>query len=262
MGEAKQKSLNREEVLKRDERCTYCMSLSVTWDHMPPKAMFKCKNRPSGMEYGSCESCNNGTRTSDAIAAFIAHATIDTAWKAERSEELLKTIIQQEPNFRTEFFRVEKRQDIYLPHPSGRIAPAKKVRVDGPIAIKHLTAFSAKLGMALFREHIGKPMSQNSGVYMSWFGTPTRDQTSTTKSILEKMPYKGELRQGKKQFDDQFVYCYFTAEDLILAATIKFHESLHINVVAVEDLAKPHLEASAFNGLIFVKFGELLKIVG
>jgi hypothetical protein len=74
---------------------------------MPPQAMFKNKDRPSGMEYGSCEDCNTGTRTSDAMAAFLAHGTIGDDWKVPRLAELLGTIKKHEPRFSAEFFREE-----------------------------------------------------------------------------------------------------------------------------------------------------------
>ena len=60
MGEATRKSRSRREVLDREARCIYCPGPAETWEHMPPVGMFRDRQRPGGMEYGACKSCNEG----------------------------------------------------------------------------------------------------------------------------------------------------------------------------------------------------------
>jgi hypothetical protein len=262
MGEAKQQSLNRAAILAKDPFCIYCGSKSTTVEHMPPKAMFKYKHRSSGLEFGCCVACNNGTRTSDAIACFIAHTPSDRPqdeWKIERSLQLYDTIKQQEPNFRSEFWREQKHKKIFVKQPSGLLTPAVKVRLDGPIVNRHLDVFSAKLGMAIFREHVGSPMTKGSGVYVSWFGTPDNRRAENANRLIDRLPHTGELKQGRKQSKDQFVYRYRSDDTSFVAAIIGFHSNLHILTLAVADIAAQPMSATSVDGRTLVKYGELLK---
>lgn len=228
---------------------------------MPPKAMFKNKDRPGGMEYGCCAPCNHGSRTSDATAAFVAHSTSGDDWKVPRLVELFGTIKLHEPDFPAEFFRSGNQRDIHLKQASGLITSAKKVRLDGPVVNRHLTIFSAKLGMALFREHTGEPMPENSGVFLNWFGTPSIEQSPSANALIDMLPELGELKQGTKQSKDQFIYHYLSDSKTVVAAFMRFHTSLHINVVAIADLAKYGRHLSNNNRLTLVKHGELLNLM-
>jgi hypothetical protein len=73
MGEAKRNSRNRDEILAGEPRCIYCASPPpLTFEHMPPRVMFKNKFRLSGMEFGACGDCNKGTSAADLVASFMA----------------------------------------------------------------------------------------------------------------------------------------------------------------------------------------------
>ena len=77
MGEARLKSRSRQEILAGEPRCIYCDAAPSQLEHMPPKAMFRGRVRPSGMEFAACQSCNNGTSAADLVASFVARISPD-----------------------------------------------------------------------------------------------------------------------------------------------------------------------------------------
>ena len=72
MGESRRKSRKGAAIVAAEPRCIYCASPSETVEHMPPRSMFRDKDRPSAMEFGACTACNGATRGADVVASVIA----------------------------------------------------------------------------------------------------------------------------------------------------------------------------------------------
>jgi hypothetical protein len=264
MGEAKRKSRNRTQVLTDDPRCIYCLCPSETWEHMPPKAMFKNPSRLSGMEFGCCEKCNTGTKSSDAIASFIAHISptdsFENQWQLPVMKQLLSTANQLEPGFEEEFFNRRKTEYTYRKNEFGFLMPVVKIDADGPILKRNMTVFSAKMGMALYREHVGKPMAENSGIFVKWFLNAGLNEAEAH-GFLSFLPAVGEIKQGKQRSIKQFGYRYNCDDRSLIMAMIGFHSNLHILVAATSDLDTFGKVLSQYKGITFVKFGELTKLL-
>jgi hypothetical protein len=54
-----------------DPLCIYCGGVvrATTIDHMPPRIMFYGKRHPKGLEFASCQKCNEGTKYAGLVAA-------------------------------------------------------------------------------------------------------------------------------------------------------------------------------------------------
>jgi hypothetical protein len=231
---------------------------------MPPKTMFKDRHRLSGMEFGSCQACNNGTRAADAIASFLAHTSPTEShrnqWQIPVLSKLKDTAEQLEPGFFAELFNPAKIEKTLRKNEFGFILPTVETNADGPIIKRNMTAFSAKLGMALFREHVGKPLSEGSGVFVLWFLNAGLSEESAH-SFLSILPIHGEIRQGTQRSIEQFGYRYYCDNRSLFAAMIGFHSNLHILVIATNDLDTFGAPLSKQKSWTFVKFGELLSLV-
>ena len=264
MGEAKQKSRNRAQVLADDPRCIYCLSPSKNWEHMPPKTMFKDRLRISGMEFGCCDACNHGTRGADAIASLLAHISptdgSHNEWQLPALIKLRDTAEQIEPGFIAEFFNQKKTEKTYRKNKFGFIMPVVKIDADGPIMKRNMRAFSAKLAMALFREHVGKPLPVGSGVFVKWFLNAGLSEEQAL-GYLSILPVTGEMRQGTKRSIEQFGYRYNCDDKSLFIAMIGFHSNLHILVAATSDLSTFGEVLSKHNDMTFVEFGGLLKLL-
>src|SRR5215207_7510358 len=72
--------------------CVYCggLTAATTVDHMPPRAMFYYKLRPKGLEFASCEACNQGTKHADLVASLMARAYPNPPKGEEQTEDLFE----------------------------------------------------------------------------------------------------------------------------------------------------------------------------
>lgn len=66
------RNAKKRQLLSENKFCIYCggSEPSTTWDHMPNKGMFP-KDRPGGLEFPSCEKCNQSSKWFEDIASFI-----------------------------------------------------------------------------------------------------------------------------------------------------------------------------------------------
>lgn len=237
MGEAKQKSRGRQQILRDEGRCVYCSAAPTTVEHMPPTSMFPKRHRLSGMEYAACFSCNHDTRAADAAASFFARISptnvIDELELSE-ARQLIGTLADIAPSFVREVFDDNKTTDVWVRGRDPLLGPKKRILADGPITIALLQVFSAKLAMALYREHVGKPISEHGIVFAQHYLNAglTRQEVQATLSIL---PGFGQLRQGSKKSGKYFNYRFNTDDRSIVAAFVAFNDNFFVRLFATED---------------------------
>jgi len=238
MGEAQRKSRSRREVIGTETRCIYCPGPVETWEHMPPVSMFRDRQRPGAMEYGACKSCNEGTRGSDAVAALIArlHPHSESGgWQKGEIRNLIRTVEIRAPGVREELSRQDKFLSGWMQRPeSGLYQRMVRLVVDGPNVTAHLGVFGAKLGMALFREHVGVALPLEGAVWTQ-FATYAGMTQVALNARVEKLPIQGTLSRGRKNVGDQFVYRYNCDAHTAVAAVVQFHRGLWFTIFAASD---------------------------
>ncbi len=225
--------------------------------------MFRAKDRPSGMEFPACRSCNNGTSAADAAIAFFAR--IDrigddpTNWKVKESINPLRSLGTLAPGFLNEFFDEGAVKDTLVRSPGGVLVPAAEMHT-GPISQALLTVFTAKLGMALYREHVGEPLPVGGGVHTMWFLNSGLSE-ETAHGMLSILPGYSTLKQGRrKNAAGQFDYRFNSDDKSIVAALAHFHSNIHFFTIS---MAAPALygfpRPMPFTAL--VRPGELLNFM-
>lgn len=237
MGQAKIRSWSRRKILATETRCIYCDAPPQQLEHMPPRAMFQNKNRPSGMEFATCAACNNGTSSADLVASFFARLGPDSSpvdWRMQDIERWKDTMELKAPGVVKELLRPDKNRHIYSPSPYGILMPFVEVKADGPLLHGYLTIFCAKMGMALYRAHVGAPIPLHGAVFIRWFLGGALPQQEADK-ILKKLPISKTLRQGKVDVGEQFMYRFNSDEKSVVAALIQFHSGLYILTVATSE---------------------------
>jgi hypothetical protein len=238
MGEAKNKSRSRKAVLAAESRCIYCAAVPDTLEHMPPRAMFRSTHRPSGLEFGTCTSCNNGTSAADLVASFVARLIQGNddpnEWHHTEARAKLRTLRLKAPDFLLELFRPDKNKEIWRPSPGGVLTKAVSVHADGPHTKAYLDVFAAKLGMALYREHVGTPLPVVGGVQSRWFLNAGLAQEAAD-SVMRIMPLFSTLKQGGFSRPGQFGYRYNCDLKSIFAALAWFHSGLFVFTIAAAD---------------------------
>jgi hypothetical protein len=65
---------------------------ATTVEHMPPRIMFTGKLRPAQLEFPCCDPCNQATKHSDLLAAFLGRLLPDaeTNLKQEDVKKILR----------------------------------------------------------------------------------------------------------------------------------------------------------------------------
>ena len=159
MGEASKRNRKGSQIVAAEARCIYCAGPSETFEHMPPRGMFRGKHRPGAMEFGCCKACNNGTGGADVVAAVISRLHPDHGDESSQNQELRKYIRPLDkfaPGVREEMTRSGSHQETWIRRPnSDQLQRVVYVHADGPRLKAYLTIFAAKFAMALYRTHVG-----------------------------------------------------------------------------------------------------------
>lgn len=234
MSESKTKSRRREEVLAGEPRCIYCSNMPDSLEHMPPRIMFRGKQRPSGMEFASCHACNHGTSAADSVAAYLAKldkASFDDDWRFKEAQDQRGLLNAIAPGFLEELYDTTTATRIMLPTSGGILLPQFAISATGRLARAYLTVFGAKMAMALYREHIGEALPFEGEVFVTWsLNLGFRPEIS--EGILNSLPGLGRLQQGRKTSEGQFDYRFKTDRKTIAIAQSSFHTGLNILSIA------------------------------
>lgn len=259
----KKKSRKAADILADGALCIYCSAVATTVEHMPPRMMFKAKDRPSGLEFASCQECNNGTSAADAAAAFFARMDMfgddPHDWKVREAIKPLQSLGSLTPGFIEEVFDGPETSNTFAETRGGILVPVVKTHT-GPITEALLTVFAAKLGMALYKEHVGAPLPATGGVHCMWFLNGGLSE-QTAHSFLAILPARETLTQGRrKSASGQFDYRYNCDNKSIFAAFVGFHSNLHFFVLA---MATPDIYGfpRPMPHTSMVRPGELLKFM-
>lgn len=260
MGEARQKSRSKADILRGEARCIYCDDAPTTVEHMPPRSMFLNSLRLSGHEYASCADCNHATRGADAAASLLARVAPEHSTPKpilREMDKLMSTLKQIAPEFLPELVRSRERTD-WVKGRNQVYGRLHRLNLDGPITTDLMHVFGTKLGMALYRELVGKALPLDGHVFCQhYFNSGLyRDEVEAILSIL---PNLGQLTQGKKTSGTAFNYRFNTDGKDIVAAFCAFHGNLFFRVFAISD-QKYFSMLSGYHDLPPLKIGQLAQI--
>jgi hypothetical protein len=199
--------------------------------------MFKSRLRLSGLEFAACKNCNEGTRAADAAASFFARLSpqqFSPQWEIEEAYKLVGTIAQLAPQAIREIFDPAKTERKWMKGRDPIVTPKVSLKLDGPVTHALMTTFVAKLGMALFREHVGRPLDEQGSVFTQFYFNAGL-QRSVAEATLSIMPLPGELIQGVKSSGRQFNYRYNCDDCSIIFLFAAFHDNLFVRACATSE---------------------------
>lgn len=263
MNETKKKKERRpslKERLRQEDRCIYCFERPDTVEHMPPIWAFSKRQRPQGLEFASCETCNNGTKGADMATGWFARIRPFHGDNADllliEAKQRVHSLDQLVPGLREEVFDLSHYETFQM-DADGQTHELIRIVANGPLLAGTLTTFGAKLGMALYREHIGEPLPKGGAVFVQPYLNGGLNQKSAD-AILSILPARNTLRNGRKQVSDQFSYAYNCDEKSIIMALASFHKNLHFQVLAT---STPDIYEEAVRGWFVARVapGELLE---
>jgi hypothetical protein len=257
---ASRKRLTQKELVAREPRCIYCAAKPDSIEHMPPIWAFEARQRPKGLEFATCKSCNNGTRASDLATGFMARLRMfngdvdDPLFKEAVSQ--IPTLDRLLPGFLAEVFDTSNTQDGVIDR-DGQRHEVTRIEARGPILAGALTTFGAKLGMALYREHIGGPLPLTGAVFVQPYLNAGLTQVQADK-MLSILPATNTLRQGRREVSGQFAYAFNSDDRSIVMALASFQQNLHFLTLSTSD---PDHYAATVERMFVARVapGELLR---
>lgn len=246
-------------LVETEPRCIYCTGQPNSVEHMPPVWIFAGRQRPRGMEYATCKACNNGTRAADLTVGFLARIRPFDDPEGPLIQEAkakIASIDQLAPGFREELFDRSPYQEGRIVQ-DGVVHDVVRIDANGPILSGLLTTFGAKLGMALYREHVGSALPASGGVFVQPFLNGGITQEAADK-VLAILPSTSTLRMGQREVSDQFAYAFNTDDKSIVMALASFQRNLHFLVLATSE---PEVYAATVREMFVTRVspGQLLE---
>jgi hypothetical protein len=240
MGEAKQKKRAHAAILEQHSACIYCAGVSraTTVEHMPPIQMFRERQRPKGLEFPACVECNNGTSHSDLVASLMGRMYPDSDTETGREElrKLLGAVSNNVPGLLEEMQVGRGEQKIALRGIPNVPEGSAVLRANGPIMTRHMITFGAKLGFALHFEALGSVVPQCGGVQAMYFTNVNAAKGEMPTSLIEMLPERRTLMQGKREVSKQFSYSWlFTVEKRHSVFYAVFNDAFAILAVTALD---------------------------
>lgn len=155
-------------------------------------------------------------------------------------------------------FDYSRQRTTWMRESNGLFAKKVVIQADSPLLASYLVVFSAKLGMALYRHHIGSALDLDGVVQVEFFLNAGLTQAAAN-AYLSILPSHETLKQGAFNVSDQFSYRYNTDGKTIIAGMASFHGNLHVFFIAT---SKPEVYLAAMNASgrgEFIRPGDLLK---
>lgn len=237
------KQISRERFFAEHEFCCFCggTEKAVQIEHMPSRIMFRGKQRPKGFEFPICKLCNEVSRQSEPVVAYLAMANNDPEQDGKIAIDLnrqLTSIKRYNPAFVDEILRGGIGNRVK----ETQIKKSHEVDIRlvslGTVTQNHMHLFGAKMGMAAFYQYTGKPLSKLGGV-SSAFHTALDIAEGKMPEFPDVFGKVETLKQGNWNVSQQFSYRYaITNEQDAAMFQFSFHDNFLITAFIFDDLAE------------------------
>ncbi|ASP20531.1 hypothetical protein ANTHELSMS3_01844 [Antarctobacter heliothermus] len=227
MGERK----NRLERLRSvHPKCCFCagQNETTTIEHAPPKAFFHEKIRLKGLEFPACNRCNNGSSQLDQVASWFA---ITMGLSRDRDADhtywnkLSKGVLNNTPEA-FKCLRVEDAESFWHVGADGSIEDFYKSKIDYKLFSNFLNPWAAKQAAALYFEHAGKILDENSAIWTHWITNYHLYKNGIPDALNSFSRKLGLLRQGRLNSLEQYNYEYaINTEEKLAFFQINAHQA-------------------------------------
>jgi hypothetical protein len=238
MGQAGAKRQAHAKILADGPGCIYCAGAAVatTIEHMPPISLFEGRQRPKGLEFPACGTCNNGTGHSDLVAAMLARTWPDTSEEIQKRDvkKIFSGLANNVPGLFQEMNPGRAAEKLARKR-HNLSADMHPLRADGPILNHHILTFAAKLGFALHFEAQGSVVPAAGGVLAMWFSNFQAMNGQIPTLLFSMLPSPSTLHQGQKSVAKQFKYSYATGQDGLMLYFATFNDSFAVGGITTLD---------------------------
>lgn len=202
--------------------CCFCggKTPTETIDHVPSIQLFYAKQRPSGLEFPACLSCNSATSKAEQIVAAFSRLYPDPApgQEAEEQQTVIEHAFNNAPGLIHEVQPSARQQRNFLKArniPATAFPPSEVpiLNADGPILSAAFQTFGLKLFCGLHYEHAKRIIPPDGGVAMRLFTNIDLFEKRIPTELLNYLGPAKTLKQGEKEVGNQFWYNFAVGEE-------------------------------------------------
>jgi hypothetical protein len=242
MGQARQKQTRLQQMQTKQPWCIYCGGTThgTNVDHMPPTGVFDLRKRLAGMEYLSCEPCREGTRKMDAVAGLLSRLYAMKPGTPAITQEIRKCIAGVGRNVPKVLSEMHVEKDLRgVRHDAHTALPdASAVLSTGSTASSYLTAFGARVALALHFELTREILPAMGGMFVRWLSNHAIVDNEIPEDFLALLGAPQSLKQGRLTLEDQFQYSSLAEGAERSAHFATFRVSFAIQAFVVRDFAE------------------------
>jgi hypothetical protein len=169
--------------------CSFCggQTASSTIDHQPALIVFPNKQRPKGLEFPACSTCNRQTSADEALLAFVCRVSGSLRTNAPRDFDRFKDIIG---SINRSFPGLLQRMDggRSWAKERGLWARAGAFNVNHPEVHLALCRIAAKLALAIYYENHLQPASAGCLINTQWTHCQNADAVKYVENLIGAIP--------------------------------------------------------------------------
>lgn len=222
MGDAKRRA---RRFLAQNPTCAFCggNAPATTIEHCPPRALFQNRQWPEGMEFPSCDDCNQGSRDQDLLIAMVGRFDpfTDLGNRDGHLPGLVKKVNERFPALLREMMpspleAKRSNRELKLTPPEGGTSQDTGVmkiprEVEGAVE-----TLAEKLSKGLFYLETKSIFPNDGGLLFQWFTNANVIQEHGMMPFepLIKLPGRTPvLKRSEKDLRDQFGYKFSVGEN-------------------------------------------------
>jgi hypothetical protein len=189
----------------------------------------------------ACAECNQGTGSSDLVAAIISRWDASGSESINRDHARLATQAKRQmPELVREWLTADTplkqwEARLHLASQGLRLPNGVKFSLIGPKTIRQLNIFSHKVALALYFEHFRRPLSNNGRVQAIWKTKEDFFNGGVPPELLALFGGYGALTQGRWDTAETFEYRHDKSiEDGLFGFFARFWQGLFVLGFAIE----------------------------
>lgn len=222
--------------------CIFCggTALMTSVEHMPPRILFDGKQRPKGLEFPSCQPCQNSTRREEQAIAMFARIFPDAPTERGRREyqKLVREVGRNHPGLLAEMNVDQLAMLGQMGEAANRLPTWNFISTGGPIARNIIRKFANKLALALHFEETKQIVPRGAGIFSMHYTNVTAIVDGMPVEVMERLGNEKALVMGRQHTGRAFSYqsARFSDEDTTIHMAY-FRQSFALLLVVYPNFA-------------------------
>lgn len=250
MGASKQRLAR---MIAAHPHCIFCGGANPTTsvEHMPSRTLFDNKLRPKGLEFPSCQECQNSTRREELLISMLSRMYPDAATAEARAEtrSIIAAALHNFPGLGSETLPDQLPILERLGIKANHLPTWNFLDLGGPTCTEAIEKFAIKLAKALHFELTGEIVPSGAAIFYHRYSNLDAMTGGMPDDLMEALGDEKMLAMGKLNSLGTFSYQSATIPDTKQTAHMAYFRQsfalllrVYPDVAEVEEHAKPHVK--------------------